>query len=363
LLPSSAIIGKGGVFFPPVELARRSMMSGGEWFIHPDLAGMDAAAFTAAAMLYRVFAALPPFHEADEVLLRQDMREGNFVPVRLEVPALDGKLALLIQGTLSPAAKDGLKVAGKEALQDFLACLQPDSITVSAASFMQPVSAADILSAKKEKAQYVKVKTASVKTRRFVKRNTALLLGVCAAAVAAILIVFSISSSRSMLPTTAGMDPVQVIESYYNAFGELDHQLMEACVTGKAGKDDIGMVANLFVINKVRQAYEFNSPPLLISAAEWLEGGGGPVESGVFGVTDLLFSGNREQVTGNKAEVSYLVDYTLWLPAQFAAEPEPDTGQNILPDTESFLPLPYRHSVIVTLVQQKGNWRISQIKR
>jgi hypothetical protein len=166
-----------------------------------------------------------------------------------------------------------------------------------------------------------------------------------------------------MLPTTAGMDPVHVIESYYHAFGELDHQMMEACVTGKAGKDDIGMVTNLFGINKVRQAYESNLQSLIISAAEWLARGGGPVESSVFGVTDLSITGNNEQVTGNNEEVYYKVDYTLWLPAQFAAEPESVAGQNAVPDTENLLPLPYRHAVVITLIRQKGNWRISQIQR
>nr|AGS52292.1 hypothetical protein [uncultured bacterium contig00061] len=79
--------------------------SGGEWYVHPDLEGTDAAAFTAAAMLYRVLAGTPPFPTEEELLLRQDMREGHFLPIRFAVPGLNPGLAALVQKALGPVGK------------------------------------------------------------------------------------------------------------------------------------------------------------------------------------------------------------------------------------------------------------------
>jgi len=152
------------------------------------------------------------------------------------------------------------------------------------------------------------------------------------------------------------MEPLRVIESYYNAFGKLDHLWMEACVINDAGKDDINMVMNLFLISKLRQAYEQNLRPSIISASDWLEAGGGQVNVQVFGVTDLQLTMN----TSNEA--LYRADYTLWVPGE-AVDP-PETGQDANGGTAEYLPpKAFHRSDFVTLVQKKGNWRISEIKR
>ena len=343
------------VFFAPPILARRCIIAAAEWYVHPDLDGMNGAAFTAAAMLYRLFAGAPPFPVIDESLLHQDMRESNFLPVRFAVPGLDARLAALIQNALEPPHDNGERL-----LSEMLTILQPGGQTVSAASPVQPLAEENRLLLEKEKVQFQKRKTASVKTKRFVTRNSAVLLGCFAALAAAVLIIVSIAQSRSRLPSTAGMEPAQVIESYYNAFGELDHQMMEACVTNGAGKDDINSVINLFVINKTRQAYENKFTPFIISAREWRQGAEVDTDTQVFGVTDLQITINKEQVTNNKEEVQYRVDYTLWIPAELSGDQE-------IKSTETRPPIPYYRSDIVTLVRKKDkrgfNWRIAGIQR
>jgi hypothetical protein len=366
LRPGAAIIAQenGGVqntpppspavFFAPPGLARLSLTAAAERYVHPDLDGMNGpasgAAFTAAAMLYRIFAGTPPFAAADKSLLHQDMREGNFLPVRFAVPGLDTRLAALIQNALEPPHGSGTRP-----LNEILAVVQPDGQTVSANSLIHPLSETDLLLLEKEKIRFQRKRTASVKIRRFVTRNSAILLGCCAALVAAILITVSIAQSRSRLPSTAGMEPVQVIESYYNAFGELDHQTMEACVFGGAGKNDINTVIDLFVINKTRQAYDMNNPFLVISAREWQQNGGGSVVSQVFGVTDLRTTVNKEQAE----EMQYRVDYTFWVPAELGGDAAINSAKNH--------PVPHYRSDIVTLVRKKEkrhfNWHIAEIQR
>jgi hypothetical protein len=370
LWPCAALTGENQsseIFFAPPGLASHCLMAKesnkiNNRYVHPDLGGMNAAAFTAAAMLYRVFAGFPAFAAADEITLHEDMREGNFLPIRFAVPGLDGRLAALIQNALNQNAKKGGLPNGTRLLEGFLEILRTDPTdpTDPLSSFVSHLSEADSLIIEKEKTQYLKTNNASVNTRRFVKRNAAVLLGSLAAVVIVILIVNSIIKSRSAL-STAGMEPIQVIESYYSSFEKLDHSWMEACVINGTGKDDINMVMNLFVISKLRQAYEYNIRSSFISAKEWLEMGGGQVTFQVFGVTDLQITVSSEQLAVSN-EARYRVDYTLWVPGEAAGDPEME--QKTLGEADGYLPpKAFYRTDFVTLVQKKGNWRISEIRR
>ena len=364
----------GTVFFAPENLALRCMQAegpdalirGGECYVHPDLSGTQAAAFTAAALLYRVFAGAAPFPAQEELTLRQDMRELNFLPVRFAAPGLDEKLAGFIQKALSPAAgtaggADGGPQSSAALLRQLLAIVKPTGAVVSnAASFFHPLSPEERLRLTKEKDLFLKKKNLAIKTRRFVIRNTAVIAGAATALLIALLVTRSVIKSRAEGPTTRGMDSAQVVQGYYTAFGRLDHQLMEACVSKGAGKSDIEMVVNLFVISKVRQAYETGAAPPLISAEEWRDSGAGPVDSQVFGITDLKI----ERLSGNETtdEIRYRAAYTLWLPQGRQEEESPDAGDPETAETGR-LPQGVHYTDELTLVRNRGNWRIAEINR
>jgi hypothetical protein len=363
LIGESQSIGEGQsseVFFAPPGIALHCLMAQesnkiNKLYVQPDLEGMNAAAFTAAAMLYRVFTGSAPFRCEDEIIRHEDMREGNFLPIHLAAPGLDDKLAALIQRSLSQSAKRGGLPNGARLLEEFLAVLRKGSPD----SFFRSLSEEDTLSVEKEKTQFLKTKTASVKAKRFVTRNSALLIGGFVALFIAVLVANSTIRGRSAL-STANMEPAQVIESYYDAFGKMDHLWMEACVVKGVGKDDINMVMGYFLVSKIRQAYEYSTNPFFISAKDWLESGGGKVELQVFGVTGLQLTINNEQLTMNSSnEARYRVDYTLWVPDQPGDRPR--TEQNV--DGEYLPPVPFRRTDFVTLVQKNGKWLISEITR
>jgi hypothetical protein len=362
------------MFFTPESLTLRCLQAegadaricGGEWYVHPDLTGMEAAVFTAGAMLYRVLSGAVPYPARDEELLHQDMREGNVPPIRLAAPGLDERLASLIQAALVSAEKtsgpaDRIPRSGTALLSQLLAILKPEGRAVSgAASLFHQLSAEEQLRLAKEKDQFLKRKNLAVKTRRFVIRNTAIIAGCAAAVLIAVLMVRSVVKSRADRPTTAGMDSAQVVHSYYGAFGGLDHQLMEACVIQGAGKGDIEMVTNLFVISRVRQAYEMRGSPPLITAAEWQNAGAQPLDSQVFGVTGLEI----ERLSGDESAeaVRYRAVYTLWLPRQYGAEnaAQEDAGSQ---EETAGLPVGVRYTDELTLIKNRGNWRIAEIHR
>jgi hypothetical protein len=361
LYPHSALIAgaaagpypEGTVFFAPGELTLRcvraegenALLSDGERYVHPGLSGPAAGAFCAAAMLYHILAGTAPFPAADESLLCQDMREGNFLPCRLAAFGLDENLAALMEEALRPAGPPRADLAPK-----LLETLRAAGPKPGAASFFRPLPSSARASLEKEKARAAKRKNITVKTRRFVIRNTAIIIGCAAALLAAFLTAGSLVKSHAELPTTRGMSSEQVIASYYRAFGELDHAMMDACVIKGAGKNDIDMVLNLFVIGKIRQAYEWDAAPALLSAEEWKSRGALPAEARVFGVTDLRIdplSGGEEA-----DEIRRRARYTLWLPYQ-----DEDGGET------PALPRGVAYADELTLIRNRGNWRISAIRR
>jgi hypothetical protein len=122
---------------------------------------------------------------------------------------------------------------------------------------------------------------------------------------------------------------------------------MEACVTDGAGKGDIRVVVNLFVLGKTRQSYELRAAPIVISAHKWQQDGEGPTDIPLFGPADLRIEwlGGNE----NDDEMHYRVNYSFWIPAQDV--------------DESQLSVSSPRSDLLTLIRKKGNWRISEIKR
>ncbi|MDR0495479.1 MAG: hypothetical protein LBG95_07620 [Treponema sp.] len=364
LWPCAAIIGETSIFFAPPNLIGTCMaaaetearFSGS--YVHPAFNGMDAAAFTFAAMLYHVLAGIPPFTAQDEALLHQDMREGNFLPIRFAVPGLDARLSSLIQNALIPLEKrTGGSIRGITLLNGILAIVQADGQSVCAASLAGSLSDDGRLQLEKEKTQFVKRKTALRKVKHFIDRNKTPLIAGFAAVLIALIVGTSVAKNRSSLP--AGLSPAEVIGRYYNAIGELDHQTMESCVIRNAGKTDISMVINLFVISKMRQVYGANNSPALISASLWQQGENEPFDSRafeVFGVTDLNI---KQMADSGGNSISYQANYTLWVPAELAAEVTPEAAALV----EAGQPFPFHRSDLITIVKKKKGWRISEIKR
>jgi hypothetical protein len=364
LWPCAAIIGETSIFFAPPNLIGTCMAAAetearfSGRYVHPGFNGMDAAAFTSAAMLYQALAGIPPFKAQNETLLHQDMREGNFMPIRFAVPRLDAHLSSLIQNALIPLEKrTGSDIKGIALLNGILAVVQSGGQSVCAASLAGPLSDDERLLLEKEKNQFVKRKTAVRKVKYFVMRNKTVLIAGSAAVLIALAAGMSVAKNRSTLP--AGLDPAELIERYYNAIGELDHQIMGACVLRNAGKNDINMVINLFVISKMRQFYRSSNSPVIISASIWQQG---RIESSdsrafeVFGVTDLNIMQTAES---NNNTMRYQVNYILWVPVELAAEVTPEAATLV----EAGLPFPYHRSDLLTIVKKKAGWRIAEIKR
>jgi hypothetical protein len=355
---------RGTVLIPPERLLRRTLAAEGDsaWllaaerWVHPNRSGADGLAFTAAALLYRILCGIAPYQSGDADTLRQDITEGVFTPPGLSAPGLNDDAAALIAGLLAPPdktraaiqprAKEGADYARLEQLAGLLGA--PGSR--NAASFFHALTGEERAKLDADREQRQKMTARRVTARRFLRRNLTILGASLGGLALAGLIAGSIIKGRLELPTTKGMSPPQVLEAYYGAITSLDHTLMEACVMGKAGKEDISMVTNTFVISRVRQAYEMNIA--VISPQEWLDRGAPATDAAVFGVSDLRFT--AEDTDEHDGEVSYQARYRLWLPQGYQEEGAP--GGEFSPHG---IPMTDR----ITLSLHKGAWRITALER
>jgi hypothetical protein len=334
---------KGSVFFAPENLSQRCLFVEGaepNYYYCPDLMGMEAAAFCAGAMLYRILVDAHPYPTAASVF--QDMREGVFFPPHLAAPGLDEKICGLIQAALLlPVAKKRTSATGTDILDNLLKTLMDkDGNITPVHSLFRKLTIEETAHLEKERGRYFRINYFTVKVSRFFIRNKPAAIGLAAAFLFSIFVIGSIVQNRSSRPTTAGLNSDTVVSVYYDSFSSLDHIFMEACLMG-ASKNDVETVVNLFVVDKLRQTYDFRGESALIPAKTWQMLGRELPSPDVFGITDL----HIEQIGGSEevGQIHYRANYLLWFPN------EPDV---------------YTRSDILTLRRdRRKNWRITEILR
>lgn len=334
---------KGAVFFAPEHLSNRCLLIEGteiDRYNCPDLIGMDASAFCAGVMLYKILTGSHPYPNTD---IFQDMREGVFLPVRLAAPELDEKLAALIQAALLlPVERKKASKSGTDILSGFMEILLVDteSTAIDISLLFNTLSVEKTKKAEKEKQRHLFRQNSIVKTKRFAIRNKHLLLGSSIALAFALFLLFSTQRTFSQRPTTAGLSSETVVIAYYESFSSLNHIFMEACIQRGVDRSDINVAATFYAISRTRQAHEAATAPLIISARVWLEQGGTLPARDVFGITELTV----ERLAGSEADdmVVYRADYLLWSPDEYSRS---------------------RTDILTLRRDRRGNWRIIEILR
>lgn len=371
LFPAGVFLSsEGQVFFAPLPLATRIYeYKNPELYIehvvrwlHPDKKGSDAVCFIAAALLYRLFTGEAPFSipkgtnsEKTREAVAQDMRDGLFTSMSLAAPRILPNLAEAIDNILLPDPSKGKikKPISKPSLTDLIDLLG-QSGTKRFEDFFS--TAPDALLLKTRKGEQ-KQREGRIKFRRFIKAYKYPLIAGIGTAIALFLIGKSILNDQKQRPTTLGMGPRAVVETYYKAFNTLDHQMMDACVTKGAGKGDIEAVMNFFVISRVREAYERKTS--IIDPETWKNLGSPETEASVFGITDLVLSSKSEEpqhpVAGDRCKIEAV--YLFYYPeTSEAKETPPQNGSPQQTVTE-------QRRDILTLEWVKDRWRIVAIER
>ena len=177
----------------------------------------------------------------------------------------------------------------------------------------------------------------------------------CAAIVAAI--ASPIAESLKNRPTTAGLEPFEVVQGFYEAVGSLDQEVPSAYSSGGAAKRYEDLTSRLFVSLKMLRAYSperaWISPAAFYS--DVAEGVPVPQEMRIYGITRL-----RIEEEARLAETAtYNVSFFIWVPTVDA-----ETGQQT---TESLGEGPLTvyacaDRVTVALNEKNGRWTIAAIE-
>jgi hypothetical protein len=353
----------GTVFFPPARLLKRTLDAAGDEalldagrFFHPDLIGDEAVSFSAGVMLYRVFCAASPFKRDNQDELRQDIREGVFIPPNLAKPGLSEELSGIISDAMRAIPKKN-EIRSRPTPDQITAFLGPP-FSGKVSSWIKSLSDEELSKIRAEYTRYDKKSSSTVKARRFLIRYKVAVAVSLAALIVLLFIVRGMVRRQAELPTTKGMTPVEVAQTYYGSLNDLDQTTMEACVSGRTGRDDITMVMNFFVITRMRQGYEMRDS--FFSAQRWIDAGKPVTYDTVFGITDLKIS----VISQGETNTSLEADYILWVPGSSSTD-DFEAG-NSGEEPEEFLPVPPEGIVTkdrLTFTFEKDQWRITAIDR
>ena len=156
---------------------------------------------------------------------------------------------------------------------------------------------------------------------------------------------YRIIAGRLEPPATVGMGPREVAGTFYDAWNDLDHILMEDTLADGVGRGVIREVTNVYVIDRVQTAHTWES--LLISADEWLDADrpAGRMPYGVAGLELRLVTEGADSATVHAR-------YDVWRPE--SVDTPDGTGATVA----------VRTPISERLVLQRGrhSWEITEIR-
>ncbi len=185
--------------------------------------------------------------------------------------------------------------------------------------------------------------------------RTAILVTVLCTAVAAA-IGLSIAENIKNRPTTAGLEPFQVVEGFYQAIASLDQEIPRTYASGGAEKRYTDMTSTMYVSQRMIQAYSLESawitPAAFYAAAE--DGLLTLEQTHIYGITRF----EAEETARSADMAEYRVSFFLWIPV-----PGSESGQEAEDTSEIPLAI-YACADRVNLVfnEKKARWAICEIE-
>jgi hypothetical protein len=299
---------------------------------HPKLGGNQSKAFTIAALAYKSITGDLPFPGKDEEEIEKLMNKENYRSPLCCEPLLKNEISSLIIDSF--AGKGDISRWKKVLLLWIKEGMHNTSLSQIEESRICEIE-------KRRESKRIKNNKIS---NNFQKNKGKLLVGIISLTFLLILIQAPLSKYLEP-PVTLEMSREEVIKLYYSCFQSLNTEIMDDCITKKAGKNDINEISTIYVTTKVRSSYEGSTG--MIDPSEWKQQGMKPVDPGVqvWGISELSIT----QISTDLFEVTY----EKWNPA-------------IVSDFDDNSPkLPVGYNIIDTIhlsVIDKA-WKIDQLER
>ncbi len=284
-LPLSGPIGTvvspdGSILFLPQEYIQRSVsfLEDSEasmvysCYSHPGLNHTDSLRFMLSVYAYEIITNRLPFPKKNSEERIEDYVDHNFIPAKYWNPGLSSDFSDLICANLSTA----VSIKKKSKKNKISIYEQQNEIkSKPLPSIDRYINESDTLNyaqneklAAEERVKYISSLTTRIKIKRFFRKKGTL-VKVAAAAIAVILISsISLIKENSDKPTTIGLTPYEVIESFYTSLNLLDVTLASSTTNNSVDNSYKNMISSFYVINKMRTAYDSSSQTL--HPAQWL---------------------------------------------------------------------------------------------
>jgi len=324
----------GGVLiFPPKLAAWMSELNhDSEKWIHPDWKAEPAWSFSLGVLAWETLTGTDPFAGESEEARRERIRKGILPPLEVYVPGVDKDAENFIRKALIGPDESA---PGLEDWEDFIDLWRGKGIT-------RALPETEIQE-HRERAIREKLKIEkNLAARRWIRESGWKLITALAVAAAILIFVSAPLKKALKAPVTAGMSPVEVAETYYEAIDAMDSETMEECLSKKTDRGDVRLVTTVYVTTKMRQGYEhIEMPPV---ASEWIKAGKPDLPDGVWpwGVSDLVLT----ELNDGRIKARYL----FWMPPEGGTENPADSCSVSRTDILSF-------------IQGRRSWEISRIER
>ncbi len=345
-LESIVFLEDGGILFLPCEMvdvirghqSLENQLKYTEPYNHPDRSGLENAVFAIGVIAYKIVTGDLPYTGESEEEIHAKIHDNVLIEPHLKNFEVSDEVSRLFFEHLG---------SGGIALDDWRSYLEnwaqhgfTQSRTESERAVLEEKSRKTIDSVMK-----------SFKRRDYWRRNWVRVATITAVVALLLTIPGSIIHNRLQPRSTAGLEPHEVIEVFYTSMNDLDHMRMEDAVIGDAGKEEVRMVMNLFVMTRMRMSVEMTTG--FVDPQEWRDAGypALPADQSVFGVAALEIT--REDALNG--ELVYSARYEKWMP-NYDEELEID-------EVQASPIVGYSRHDRLFMVQDKGDWVIQRIDR
>lgn len=297
-------------------------------WLHPKAPAEQRWVHQMVALFYAIAGAAPPFKDPD-------IREAGYdpVPLWMLIPSVSKEFSRQISSWLS--LSEPLPGAG-----ELRAWIQEQKETI-----ISSVPSGRYAEAEQAKLAYLKRVHQKAKKRRFLRKRGLVAAGALLVIIIAAAGVIHYRIEAGKPPPTAGMDPRQTVEYYYQLQDELKLDAFQHVLSRSAKNIREQQMIYLHVANAMRFAYGEGET---IPAEQWIADGKPSVSASsiVYGITDLEI----EPID----RLSFRAEFTLWIPAALE--------EDSLDAAEHTKTAGFRYTEHLVLVDKETHYLIDQIE-
>ncbi len=320
-----------------------------DYINNPHLEGEEAISFSIGVSLYKLITSKFPYTGKTEEEVHDKIRNLTIVPPKFLVPELKKDVSDFIIKLLQSGKNSAKTESSRMTLEECYEQIKnwdPQNI-------LEKISEEEREEIIQQAKRFEEKSIKKFKTTIFWQRNwkTVLIVG------AIVLIVGIVSGSilKNVLAPrkTRGFSPYKVVKTFYESMNKLDTITISDCVIGKAGKQEINEVTNLYVISRVSMGYEGKSH--LIPAPQWEKMGRPNLTppNTVYGVLNL----HIKKLQGEPNPI-FLANYEKWVPISTSKEDLENPKPGKKPNYAGFL-----ITDKLFLKKDRGDWVIFKIER